>query len=273
MNRATLVLISILFLNSAIYANCGEAYSSATYALNHTKKSLDSNNFDHQMYYADRAIEALEKTKGLAENCGCDDSTDFILNGLVDLKKSADPEDWDKGRYFAQKAYEDLQSLINAFDVCTSSAPSINYSIDNIAATEASSTALQMEENGLKEQQKQLELQQQKILEQQRLLERKIEEQKRLAAEIQRARELEYEEQLKLKRIAEISLMEYEAKLKELATALGCSNPSTTNIVNAARSEKALRSETLEATRKYYVDQALLLQKQAVESLNICAKQ
>ncbi len=273
MNRVSLVLISILFLNSAIFANCGEAYSSATYALNHTKKSLDSNNFDHQMYYADRAIEALEKTKGLAENCGCEDSSDFILNGLVDLKKSADPEDWDKGRYFAQKAYEELQSLINAFDVCTSSTPSINYDVDNVAATEVSNKAIQMEENGLKEQQRQLEIQQQKLLEQQRLLEQKIEDQKRLTAEIQRARELEYEEQLKLKRIAEISLMEYEAKLKALTTALGCSNNATIINTNTARSEKVLRSETLETTRKFYLDQALMLQKQGMETLNKCVKQ
>lgn len=273
MNKVSLVLISILFLNSAIFANCGEAYSSATYALNHTKKSLDSNNFDHQMYYADRAMEALEKAKGLSENCGCEDSSDYILNGLVNLKKSADPEDWDKGRYFAQKAYKELQSLINAFDVCTSSTPSINYNVDNVTATAASSKAIQMEENGLKEQQRQLEMQQQKLLEQQRLLDQKIAEQKRLTAEMQRARELEYEEQLKLKRIAEISLMEYEAKLKALTTALGCPNSGSIINANATRSEKVLRSETLETTRKFYVEQALMLQKQGTEALDKCAKQ
>ncbi|MFT4830919.1 MAG: hypothetical protein ACI815_000557 [Psychroserpens sp.] len=273
MNRINFLLISLLLLNSALFANCGEAYSTATYALSHTKKSLDSNNFDHQMYYADRAIDALEKTKGLAENCGCDNSMDYILNGLVDLKKSADPEDWDKGRYYAQKAYEELQSLINAFDVCTSSTPSVNYDIENATLNDTSTKAIQIEENGLKEQQRQLELQQQELLEQQRLLKEKIEQQKHVTAELQRARELEYEEQLKLKRIAELSLMEYEAKLKELLTVFNCSNTATPFNLNAERSENTLRNEKLETTRKFYLDQALSLQKQALEVFNTCSKE
>lgn len=272
MNRISFLLISFLFLNSAIFANCGEAYSTATYALSHTKKSLDSNNFDHQMYYADRAIDALEKTKGLAENCGCDNSMNYILNGLVDLKKSADPEDWDKGRYFAQKAYEELQSLINAFDVCTSAAPSVNNDLDNIAVTDASSKEIQIEGNGLKEQQRQLEQQQQELLEQQRLLAKKIEEQKRLAAQIQRTREMEYDEQLKLKRIAELSFKEYGSKLKDLMTAFDCSPSSTSSNWSAERSEEALRNETLETTRKFYINQAITMQKQALEVFSNCVK-
>lgn len=272
MNRISLVLISLFFLNSAIFANCGEAYSTATYALSHTKKSLDSNNFDHQMYYADRAIDALEKTKGLAENCGCDDSMDYILNGLVDLKKSADPEDWDKGRYFAQKAYEDLQSLINAFDICTSSAPSVNYDLETIASTDASSKEIQIEKSGLVEQQRQLELQQKALLEQQRLLAEKIENQKRLTAEMQRARELEYGEQLKLKRIAELTFKEYEAKLKDLMTVFDCSRSSTSNHGILEHSEEELRNETLETTRKFYMDQVVSMQKQALEIFNTCSK-
>lgn len=272
MNRISFLLIPLLFLNSAIFANCGEAYSTATYALSHTKKSLDSNNFDHQMYYADRAIDALEKTKGLAENCGCDNSMDYIMNGLVDLKKSADPEDWDKGRYFAQKAYEELQSLINAFDVCTSAAPSVNYDLENNAATDASSKEIQMEGNGLKEKQRQLEQQQQELLEQQRLLSKKIEKQKKLDAQMQRTRELEYDEQLKLKRIAELTIIEYGSKLKNLITVFDCSPSSTFSNWSTERSEEELRNETLETTRKFYINQVVSMQKQALEVLNNCVK-
>ncbi|ALM09177.1 hypothetical protein SB49_05090 [Sediminicola sp. YIK13] len=272
MNRLSFLLISFLFLNSALFANCGEAYSTATYALSHTKKSLDSNNFDHQMYYADRAINALEKTKGLAENCGCDNSMDYILNGLVDLKKSADPEDWDKGRYFAQKAYEELQSLISAFDICTSSAPSVNYDLENITASDASSKAIQLEGNGLKEKQLQLERQQQELVEQQRVLAEKIAEQKRLTAQMQRARELEYEEQLKLKRIAELTFKEYGSKLNDLMNIFDCSASSTTANWSAERSEEVLRSETLEVTKKYYMDKVVTMQKQALDDFNNCVK-
>lgn len=272
MNRISFLLISLFLLNSAIFANCGDAYSSATYALSHTKKSLDSNNFDHQMYYADRAIDALEKTKGLAENCGCDSSMDYILNGLVDLKKSADPEDWDKGRYYAQKAYEELQSLINAFDVCTSSSTSVNYEIEDITVTDASSEAIQMQANTLKEQQRQLEQQQQELLEQQSLLKEKIKQQKQVTLELQRARDLEYEEQLKLKRLAELSLMDYEAKLKDLLSVFNCSNKATLFNLKMERSESVMRNEKLESTRQYYLDLTLSLQKQALDVLSNCSK-
>ncbi len=224
------------------------------------------------MYYADRAIDALEKTKGLAENCGCDNSMDYIFNGLVDLKKSADPEDWDKGRYFAQKAYEELQSLISAFDVCTSSVPSVNYDLENTAVSDASSKAIQLEGNGLKEKQRQLEQQQQELLEQQRVLAEKIAEQKRLTAQMQRARDLEYEEQLKLKRIAELTFKEYGLKLKDLMNVFDCSASTTPNNWSAERNEEVLRNETLEATRKYYMDKVVAMQKQALDHFNTCVK-
>ncbi len=224
------------------------------------------------MYYADRAIDALEKTKGLAENCGCDDSMDYIINGLVDLKKSADPEDWDKGRYFAQKAYKELQSLISAFDVCTSSTPSVNYNLQNLTVTDASSKAIQLEGNGLKEKQRQLEQQQQELLEQQRVLAEKIAEQKRLTAQMQRAREVEYEEQLKLKRIAELTFKEYGIKLKDLMNVFDCSATSTPGNWSAERSEEVLRNETLEATRKYYMEKVVAMQKMAMDDFNNCIK-
>lgn len=253
------------------FANCGEAYSQATYALNHAKKSLEANNFDHQMYYADRAIEALEKTKSNTQSCGCDTTMDYILNGLDYLKKSADPEDWEAGRYFAQKAYSEMKSLINAYDICTSS--TINYTSDAQLSEEvlAESASLSQAGENLKIQQQNLEMAQQQLLEQQREIAQKLEKQRLLAAQLQRERQLELEKQLKLKSLSENSLRELEISLKELLTVFGCQEMGSQITPLTFKSEAALNNENLEATRKHYAEQAISLQNGYLELLRKCA--
>src|SRR5690606_28358181 len=113
LNLYTMKTITLFFLLFLIAKNtsaqCNSAYSQATYALAHTKKSLNSNNFDHQKYYADRAVEALAKAKTLVESCGCTAATTPILDGLDNLQQAVDPTDWESGRFYAKHAYEHLQ--------------------------------------------------------------------------------------------------------------------------------------------------------------------
>tara|TARA_R110002020_G_scaffold21009_1_gene71131 strand:- start:102057 stop:102863 length:807 start_codon:yes stop_codon:yes gene_type:complete len=263
--KCTLILLLSITAQRSL-ANCGEAYSQATYALNHTKKSLEANNYDHQMYYADRAIEALEKTRSMTETCGCDTTMDYILNGLGDLKKSADPEDWEEGRYFAKKALAEIHSLINAYDICTSKS-TINYTSDT---TPEGAADLSQAGEDLKLQQQNLEIAQQKLLEQQREIEEKIEKQRLLAAQLQRNRELELEEQMKLKRFAENSLRELEMSLKELATVFGCADSGSLKPLTF-KSESSLNAENLETTRKYYAEQAISLQNGYLELMKKCS--
>lgn len=119
MKNYTFFLCCLIGLFTA-QADCTNAYSSASYGLAHAKKSLSSNNFDHQRYYAERALTAFEKTESLAANCGCEASGEPIWQGMDNLKKAIDPKDWEMGRYYTKKALANAQDLMAALDRCTS---------------------------------------------------------------------------------------------------------------------------------------------------------
>ena len=51
-----------------------------------------------------------------------------------------------------------------------------------------------------------------------------------------------------------------------------CSASSNPANWSAERSEEVLRNETLEATKKYYIDKVVAIQKQAMEDFNNCVK-
>lgn len=119
MKNFTLFLACFISLH-AVKANCTNAYSSASYALAHAKKAMSADNFDHQRYYAERALIAFEKTQTLTEECGCETSADYIYNGIGNLTKAVDPKDWEMGRYYTKKAVANAQDLLVALDLCTS---------------------------------------------------------------------------------------------------------------------------------------------------------
>ena len=55
------VVMAFLFAIQATYSNqCDNFYAKVTYALSHGKKAMEATNFEHQMYYAERALTALE---------------------------------------------------------------------------------------------------------------------------------------------------------------------------------------------------------------------
>ena len=117
----TKYLLSFTLILTTLWASakCDNTYTSASYALSHTKKSISAKNFDHQKYYAYKALEALEKAKRLIETCGCDKAVDPILDGIEHLEKASDPKDFEMGRYYTKKAFGDIQDLINQLDIFT----------------------------------------------------------------------------------------------------------------------------------------------------------
>lgn len=173
------ILCSLLFLSTILVsANCNNTYSAVSYVLNHAKKSLAANNFDHQKYYAERALEALEKTVVQAKVCGCDKAISVIYDGMENLEKAIDQDDWDMGRYYTKKAYENTQNIINELDVFTQGG---QQNVDNDQEVTAISTSpraktLLSELEELKKQQIKLAEQQKLLEEQRKALEKKIEE-------------------------------------------------------------------------------------------------
>lgn len=133
-------LLSFVFMTATLFASakCDNTYSSASYALNHTKKSISSKNFDHQKYYAYKALEALEKVKNQIEVCGCDKAMDPILDGIENLEKASDPKDFEMGRYYTKKAFGDIQNLISQLDMFTqgneqtTNSPGVSIDMDSL---------------------------------------------------------------------------------------------------------------------------------------------
>lgn len=269
--KNTIFYLLFIMASATATANCESAYSATTYALSHAKKALNADNFDHQMYYADRALEAFEKTKNLIANCGCSNSMNSILDGLENLKEAISPTDWEMGRHYSKKAYENAQDILSALDTCSGeTSETIDYNIGTTITNSGSNQNLSAEAASLQEQQQQLEQQQQKLVEQQQQLEQKLEEQRQLSEKMRVNRKLELEEQLRLKYSAEESLQGIRSSLKELALSLKCENALTILQENLIRSDDALNNETLADTRKYYLQQTITLQTKVSEAFKKC---
>ena len=115
-----LVVLAIFFALQATYANqCDNFYSKVTYALSHGKKAMEATNFEHQMYYAERALTALEKGETFMAECSCVKAKNKTLDAMETLDKAIEPADWEAGRFFTKKALAEINELITILDQCT----------------------------------------------------------------------------------------------------------------------------------------------------------
>lgn len=92
-------------------------YTQATYALNHSKKALEANNFDHQKYYSEKTLKAYEKIEVLLQNYENEELKLDIKKTLNDLEHAADAPDWDRGRFYTKRVYQKTQDLITKLDL------------------------------------------------------------------------------------------------------------------------------------------------------------
>lgn len=114
------VVVAFLFAIQAVFPNpCDNFYSKVTYALNHGKKAMTATNFEHQVYYAERAYEALETSKSFMGDCNCAKAQTQSTEAMETLDKAIDPADWEAGRFFTKKALAQINELITSIDQCT----------------------------------------------------------------------------------------------------------------------------------------------------------
>lgn len=113
------VFALFLVVNTSFSNQCDNFYAKVTYGLSHTKKALSATNFEHQTYYAERALIAIEKSKSYMKECGCVKSEDKTLDAIESLNKAIAPVDWDAGRYFSKKSLGIINELITILDECT----------------------------------------------------------------------------------------------------------------------------------------------------------
>ncbi|WP_375587069.1 hypothetical protein [Flagellimonas aurea] len=114
------VVLALLFAIQTTYSNqCDNFYAKVTYALSHGKKAMEATNFEHQMYYAERALTALESGQSFMEECSCDKAKNKTLDAMETLDKAIEPADWEAGRFFTKKAIGEINELITIIDECT----------------------------------------------------------------------------------------------------------------------------------------------------------
>ena len=87
------------------------------------------------MYYAERALTALEKSEAFMAECSCDKAKNKTLDAMETLDKAIEPVDWETGRFFTKKALGEINELITIIDQCTLGASTTS----SIATTETTS--------------------------------------------------------------------------------------------------------------------------------------
>lgn len=142
----------VFAVNTSFSNQCDNFYAKVTYGLSHSKKALTATNFEHQTYYAERAMIALEKSKSFMEECSCAKSEDKTLDAIESLNKATDPVDWDAGRYFSKKSIAIINELITILDECTlgvTATAVVEDSANSSLEHEAYSDAEESEQNSM----------------------------------------------------------------------------------------------------------------------------
>lgn len=116
---ALLLMVSLAMNAQEGDSSCEILYSNVTNALSHTKKAIDVTGFDHQVYFAQRALSIFEDSKTEIEACQCRAVSDKSFEVTKNLKKAVDPIDWYAGRFYSKKALEQIDGLITILDYCT----------------------------------------------------------------------------------------------------------------------------------------------------------
>ncbi|MER3373720.1 MAG: hypothetical protein RIM83_03700 [Allomuricauda sp.] len=131
-----LVVVALFCAVQTTFSNqCDNYYSKVTYALNHCKKAMEATNFEHQMYYAERALTALEKADEFKGDCVCKKAYDKAYDTKQTLDKAIEPVDWEAGRFFTKKALGEINELITFLDECTLGTSSTVTIADSNTAT------------------------------------------------------------------------------------------------------------------------------------------
>ncbi|MDX1363033.1 hypothetical protein [Arenibacter latericius] len=117
MIKIYLLLFSFFIFNTTFAKdNCDLVYSTASYALNHAKKALKANNFDHQVYYSEKALKSYEKLLRIVKENDCIDLSEKIEDILADAKNASEPADWDRGRFYSKKVFNASLELLAELD-------------------------------------------------------------------------------------------------------------------------------------------------------------
>lgn len=256
MDKITTLFVGLMLWSSTIYAtDCQFAYQNATYGFQHAETAMDANNIDHLKEYAQRSLEAIERTLASTEKCGCTDANDASYNAIEYLYKALEKDKYENIRFFVEKAKKDAKNILISLDLCSENDP--------ISALEIQEGSLQEQEQQLLEQQKQLQEQQNKLAVQ-------LEEQKRLQAEISSQKAAMLIAQKEIKTSSEATLKELELLINQFTSSMGCKNETSLTKESFVKSVDQLEKESLENTKVFYANKAQEMANAMINRLAGC---
>lgn len=249
----TLLVIFIFSFIPLSAENCDDAYSSATYAFQHIKKSLGWNNIQSQRQYANKAITAMEKVYTITKSCGCKDANNKSFDVLEKLKKSLEQDTFETSRYQISKANIDAKEVLAFLDSCRNDP--MMY--------------LESDEANLIVQEQELLLQQQRLFEEQKKLQIRLELQKLKQQQLAKQKVAKFNAQKELKLDAEAALKDFEVLVLNLISTLECKQdfPVPNDYV---RTLEDMETESLEATRLHYTNKVREIAFSLINNLSVC---
>ncbi len=231
--KKTIFLLAVTLCSAAGFANCTNAYASAGYTLSHAKKSMEANNFEHQQYYAERALSALEKARDENETCGCPKAVDPILDGIENLKTALSQDKWDNGRYFTKKALEDVEKVLYSLDMCAlDEEPQQSASPKESLTLSGSGPSITDESPNTEE----------------------------------------WDTKLSIRQAAEEELAAMQKSIKNLAAVFECERARQIAMDRKTKTDQDLQAESVSSLRSFYMSQAVTLHNKALFALLECSK-
>lgn len=125
MTKLLFTLLFFLHFTTTTEIEWDTIYTNATYALNHSKKAMSSNNFDHQRYYSEKALLAYDKIANDLKDFDDEELKLKIAETISDLEHAVDAPDWDRGRFYTKRVYQNTQNLITTIDLMTTEKSSV----------------------------------------------------------------------------------------------------------------------------------------------------
>ncbi|MEL6809810.1 MAG: hypothetical protein AAFP76_00555 [Bacteroidota bacterium] len=251
----TLFAAFALLLHPKEDSDCHEAYQDATYGFQHAETAMESNNLAQLKEYAERSEIAIKKVMTATEKCGCTDANYASYDALENLDKALEKEKFESVRMFVNRAKTNAKEIIIALDVCNSKDPAI---------------ILKENESDLLAQEQELLEQQQQLLAQQKKLEMQLKEQKELQKQISQQKEQILAQQKLLKADAESSLKELETLMNRFTSAMGYEGTTPLTQEPFERTVEDLESESLKATKLFYLNKAREMANNLLNTLDRC---
>ncbi len=114
----SIICIIILGLVSSFKTStaCEYAGSNINFVKTQTEKALAEDNINQARYYTYKAVNAIEKSKTQLANCGCQDATLNIIDGLENLKKATRTSTINATRLLLNRALENILGGLEAME-------------------------------------------------------------------------------------------------------------------------------------------------------------